>query len=69
MRAKLDVHERQEVQIRLAEISNTANVMADQLDPKGQARAKDGERYQLARHFDAIYKLAKAARLKMESSE
>lgn len=66
MKAKLTVQERRDAKALLVEISNNANVMASTLDPENQSRVKDGERYVMARHFDAIFKLARAASLKID---
>ena len=46
----------------LTQIENNVDTLADKLDPTRKSTSRDGERYLVARHLDAIYKLAKGAR-------
>lgn len=62
MKKALNESERREIGELLTEIENNADTLADKLDPKRESASRDGEHYLMARHLDAIYKLAKAAR-------
>lgn len=62
MKKTLSKSERHEVDELLTQIENNVDTLADKLDPTRKSANCDGERYRVARHLDAIYKLAKAAR-------
>ena len=65
MKAKLTSREREEVQVVLANLANNAIVTADKLDPNRECKVRDGERYVIARHLDAIHRLAKETGAKL----
>lgn len=62
MKKTLSASERREAEELLTQIENNVDTLADKLDPTRKSASRDGERYQIARHLDAIYKLAKGAR-------